>query len=61
MEYPVSLHVAHVTFTDLDSLAFTISLTTFGLSLCWFVVSMKQWLNHCPWLILKYRRQMLLL
>jgi hypothetical protein len=34
--------------------------TSFGLQVGWFVVCVKQWLDHCPWLLLQYRRQRLL-
>jgi hypothetical protein len=41
-------------------LSFSIYQTSFGLEVSRFVVSAKQWLDHCPWLLLHYRRQMML-
>jgi hypothetical protein len=42
-------------------LSFSIFETNFGLQLSWFVVCIKQWLDHCPWLVLQYLRQRFLL
>jgi hypothetical protein len=35
-------------------------LTSFWLQVGWFAVCVKQCLDHCPWLLLQYRRQRLL-
>jgi hypothetical protein len=40
--YVVYVNVVNVTWTNLDSLAFIHLLTSFGLGLCWFAVSVKQ-------------------
>jgi hypothetical protein len=48
-----SLGMVNVTFSDLEPLAFT----SFRLQLGRLAVSVKQWLDHCPWLVLQYRRQ----
>jgi hypothetical protein len=52
----------NVLFIDLSSLAFNLHFfkKSFGFQIRWFTVSMKQWLDHCPWLVLQYRRQRLL-
>jgi hypothetical protein len=53
-----SLRVVNVTCIDLDPIAFILHFyTNFGLQISWFAVCMKQWLDHCPWLVLQYRRQ----
>jgi hypothetical protein len=52
----MSLHVVNVTLTDLGSLAFILHF----LNQYWIAVSVKQWLEHCPWLVLQYCRQRLL-
>jgi hypothetical protein len=36
-----------------------VNMTVFELRLDWFAVSVKQCLDHCPWLILQQRRRML--
>jgi hypothetical protein len=36
------------------------SQNSFGLKVGRFSVSVKQWPDHCPWLVLQYRRQKLL-
>jgi hypothetical protein len=51
-----SLRLANVTWTHLDPLAFILHF----LNKLWFVLSVKQWLDLCPWLVLQYRRQRLL-
>jgi hypothetical protein len=55
------LRVMNVTWTDIDSLAFIFHFFNnpwIGFRLVGG--SVKQWLDHCPWLP-QYRRQMLLL
>jgi hypothetical protein len=58
----VSLCVmGNVTWTNLDPLASILHFFMhFGLQLGGFAVSVKQWLDHCEWLVLQYRQQTLL-
>jgi hypothetical protein len=44
---------------DMDRLG-SISLTSFGLQVGWFAVSVNQSIDHCPWLLMHYRQQRLL-
>jgi hypothetical protein len=43
---------------NLNPLAFILHFfkKSFGLQVGWFAVSVKQWLDHCPWLLLQYRQ-----
>jgi hypothetical protein len=50
----IYLRVLNVMWIDLDPLAFILNfLKQFGLWLGWFAVSVKQSLDHCPWLVLQ--------
>jgi hypothetical protein len=57
----VSLPAMNVTWINLDPLAFILHfLTNCRLQVSWFIVCVKQWLDHCPWQLLQYRRRRLL-
>jgi hypothetical protein len=57
----VYFRVVNATWIDMDPLAFNCAFfkTSFGLLVGSFVC-VKQWLDHCPWLLLVYHWQRLL-
>jgi hypothetical protein len=49
----VSVCMMNAAWNDLDTLACILHFkTSFGMLLGWFSVSMKNWLDHCPCLVL---------
>jgi hypothetical protein len=55
-ESHISLHVVNVMFADLGPLAFILHFFKPVLDCS----SVKQWVEHCPWLVLQYSWQRLL-